>query len=656
MFITNENKKVAIQKLVEKYGENHQKQIKNGIDQVSRFWQDDDGPENEFIEFCLSNYYAAPEKRDKLFKRLEKNFESLFGNFHRVYREFNWNLHVETGAMMPVDYQFANMNVFAHIHDDFFKSKIAFTILLNFPIHSLDEKNKFGKDWSRRKWAEVRLADFVSERVPAAVKTKRNQAYVAADDYVNQYNFEMFQLLDQNGDRLFPKELKLICHWGLRDEIKAQYALEDGFPRQQLIQKVMEQVIHQNVPIGIVNEKELDWNPFTNETWQSETQSKNKTETGDNRRYELLLGVFKAEQLLDQYTPNAPSLIQRRFKKDREIAELEIEFLFKSILSAPVASEISDLIRQRLNRDLEPFDIWYDGFKPDQSKTENELDELVKGKFEGLSEFKSKLPDVLMDLGFSPNRSKYLGNHIQVDPARGAGHAVGAMLKGDHAHLRTRVPDKSIDYKGFNTAMHELGHSVEQVLSLNEMDYYFLDGVPNTAFTEAFAFAFQERDLTILGIKAQNQEAEALRHLSSFWCTFEIAGVALVDMGIWNWMYQNPQCTATEARDAIITLAKEIWNKFYAPIFGIRDQVLLAVYSHIIDCGMYIPDYPLGHIISFQIEEFIKTRNLAEETERMCTLGKLAPQLWMQEAVGSDISTKPLIDAAEKAVRYLKDS
>jgi hypothetical protein len=50
----------------------------------------------------------------------------------------------------------------------------------------------------------------------------------------------------------------------------------------------------------------------------------------------------------------------------------------------------------------------------------------------------------------------------------------------------------------------------------------------------------------------------------------------------------------------------------------------------------------------------MKTRNLATEMERMCSLGSITPDLWMQQAVGQPISTEPLIQAAEKALKVVK--
>jgi len=40
--------------------------------------------------------------------------------------------------------------------------------------------------------------------------------------------------------------------------------------------------------------------------------------------------------------------------------------------------------------------------------------------------------------------------------------------------------------------------------------------------------------------------------------------------------------------------------------------------------------------------------------ERMCRLGRLAPDVWMQQAVGAQISARPLLEGTEKAVEKIK--
>src|SRR4029077_16450982 len=129
--------------------------------------------------------------------------------------------------------------------------------------------------------------------------------------------------------------------------------------------------------------------------------------------------------------------------------------------------------------------------------------------------FAADVPRILRDLGFTPARAKYLAEHIEVDPSRGAGHAMGPPRRGGKAHLRTRVEPGGMDYKGYNIAVHELGHNIEQTFSLYDIDHTLLAGVPNTAFTEALAFLFQARDLELLG--RPRKKADRTATLDTFW-------------------------------------------------------------------------------------------------------------------------------------------
>ena len=230
---------------------------------------------------------------------------------------------------------------------------------------------------------------------------------------------------------------------------------------------------------------------------------------------------------------------------------------------------------------------------------------------------------------------------------------MGASMRGARAHLRTRVDKEGMSYKGFNVAAHEMGHNVEQVYSLEKVDHYLLNGVPNTAFTEAFAFVFQSRDLRLLDLPVPGEEEDAARALHQFWQTFEIAGVALVDMAAWHWMYEHPTATASELKAAVLNIARETWNRYYAPVFGVKDVLLLAIYSHMIDCFLYIPDYPLGHLIATQVEERLKHAgaNFGAEVERMVTFGNAAPDLWMKNATGELVGAEAMLRATERALQ-----
>jgi hypothetical protein len=200
-----------------------------------------------------------------------------------------------------------------------------------------------------------------------------------------------------------------------------------------------------------------------------------------------------------------------------------------------------------------------------------------------------------------------------------------------------------------------MGHNVEQTFSLNMVDHTLLSGVPNTAFTEALAFVFQNRDLELLGLAKPSAESEALKTLNDFWGTYEIAGVALVDMGMWHWMYDHPNATPAELKDALVQIARDVWNRYYAPVFHKRDMTLLGVYAHMVDSFLYLPDYPIGHLIAFQIEEQMeRAGSIGKEFERMAKMGSVTPDLWMKNATGAPVGADALLNATAKAVQVVK--
>jgi len=83
--------------------------------------------------------------------------------------------------------------------------------------------------------------------------------------------------------------------------------------------------------------------------------------------------------------------------------------------------------------------------------------------------------------------------------------------------------------------------------------------------------------------------------------------------------------------------------------------VLLAVYSHMIDGFLYLPDYPIGHLIAFQIEEQIrKAGAVGPEVKRMVKPGCVAPDLWMQNATGAPVGADALLSATARALDELK--
>jgi hypothetical protein len=627
-----------------------------GVKQVSSFWGTEDGTAEEFAAFCKEHFLADSAARNATFERLEHNLMLIDGYMAELGRDLRRPTELDLGTPLPVDGLFGEFSPAVHASNDFFKTRLAFVVLLNFPLSTLDQRLKDGPSWSRRLWAESRLASRFSSRVPSEANQAGTTAYAAGDAYIASYNIYMHNLLDASGTRLFPEGLKLITHWGLRDELKAQYGMPGGLDRQRAISSVMNHIIAQTIPAAVINNPAVDWKLADNSVSAAPgaTVKDLAATPEDNIRYAKWLAIFQAERKLDPYFPDEPTYIDRKFKRNREIPEKEVEALLTSVLASPLAKRVGALVSSRLGRPLEPFDVWYNGFKSRPPLSEAELDKIVEKKYPTVEAFQKEVPTILQGLGFAKDKAAWLSQHITVDPSRGAGHAMEAGRLVDNAHLRTRIPATGMNYKGYNIAIHELGHNVEQTFSFQGNDHSLLRGVPNTAFTEGFAFVFQSRDLALLGFTKKDVNAEALNAIDVFWSTYEIAGVGLIDMRVWRWLYEHPDATPAQLKEAVIRIAKEVWNEYYAPVFGVKDQPLLAIYSHMIDAGMYTPDYSLGHIISFQVEEYMKTRSLAVEMERMCKIGGLSPDLWMRTAVGAPISTKPLLEAAEKGLLALE--
>ncbi|MGE5343402.1 MAG: hypothetical protein ACM3SY_18190 [Candidatus Omnitrophota bacterium] len=638
--------------LLKQYGEGSRERIERGLQQVALFWTKDDGTPEEFSEFCKTQFIGSEEALDANFKRLEMDMESLFGYFNEMRTDLKQALDLTWGPIQPIDMAMGEYNPSAHLIDDLFANKIAFAILLNYPHYSLEEKIRLGETWNRKQWALARMGDGFMSRVPASVSQDMTKNFTQAEAYIADYNIYMGELVDNAGKTHFPADMKLLSHWNLRDELRARYNDPNGLFKQMMIYKVMDRIINQEIPGVVVNSPTYQWNPFTNKVYE---KGKNiQTPAEPDTRYAKFLNLFKSIKKSDSYNPYLPTHIKRMFEGNRELTEAEVESLFKELMSSKEVAQVAALIQKRLNRKLQPFDIWYNGFRTRSAMSAEELDKIVAAKYPTAQAFENDIENILMRLGFADDRAKAIAAKIRVDPARGSGHCSPSLMRSAKSRLRTRVPEGGMNYKGYNIAIHELGHAVESVLDLDYIDYYSLSGVPNIAFTEAFAFLFQQRDLELLGIKQDDPQAKYLEALDIFWQACESMADGLMDMKVWNWLYSHPEATPADLKKAVIAISKDIWNQYYAPAFKIKDQPITAIYSHMIDSALYLPDYAIGYLIQFQIETYMEGKVIGKEMERMCLAGRVIPQLWMKNAVGEKISVKPLLDAVDEALKNIK--
>ena len=666
---------VAIAELVKKHGEPNRARIERGTRQVAMFWRQVDGTPAEMGEFAKTWFVKGGADEQALLSRFSKASEQLDGHMLEIGRALRSWAELEIGPQLPIDELLAAYDPGAHVAEDFFQNKLAFVGLLNFPLVTLDEMQAQGKNWSREQWAGVRLARRFALRPSGAAQTARAKASADAEAYIAGDNLWMHHLLSADGSRLFSKNVRLISHWNLRDQIKAEYAAgKEGLLRQRLILQAMNRIVDQSIPLAVLDDPRVDWDPVANTVKlapadETETPTASQGKRGEvaqastarepDTRYAMLLETFNAARQSDLDSPLAATEIDRRFQLDSELPEQRVVQLFEQVLGSPLIPRVAKLIEARLGRPLEPQDIWYAGFLARAQYTEEALNKITRARYANAAAYKKDIPRLLGHLGFASDKAAWLDSHIVVDPARGAGHALEAARRdnllpnwgaGDNPHLRTRINADGMDYKGYNIAVHEMGHNVEQSFSLYEVDDTLLSGVPGTSFTEALAFTFQNRDLELLGLAKPDEKSEQLRVLNDFWATYEIAGVALVDLAVWHWMYAHPDCTPAQLREATVSIAKEMWNKWYAPVLGGKDSPQLAIYSHMISSFLYLPNYPLGHLIAFQLEGKLKGANSGAEFERVARFGHVSPDLWMEHATGKPVVAEPLLEAAKAAI------
>lgn len=620
-----------------------------GEEQVRALWTAEDGSEEELAQFIAENTCRTDSERVVLFESLSRAFEQIYQSADMLTVELLRPTQLTNAAdPQTPDWILSGYSPLAHFSDDMFANKLAFLTILNFPHYGLEEKNTLGRHWTRQEWAMARMGDIFTTRVPAEVNTRMAQALADAENYIADYNIYMGNLRTEDGRQLWNEDKILLSHWNLRDELKALYGAEGGQEKQEMIYRVMQRIVDQSIPQAAINGADYVWQPY------GETRDAHE----DYTRYAKILAVAHAYFAEDKYCPTAPTGIIRNFEEGVEIPAAELDSLFRALVGSPQVREVASIIRERLGRELRPYDIWYDGFKARAALDEDALSAQTRALYPNADAFRKDMPRLLEQMGFSSAEAQEIASHIAVEPARGSGHAWPCLGRKEDARLRTRVPATGMDYKGYNIAVHEFGHCVEQILDMYFIDYYMLSGVPNTAYTEASAFLWQHRDLQLLpgaSVNHQNTSIGDDEVLDQFWSMYEIMGVSLVDMQMWQWIYAHPQAGPKELCEATQQIAKTVWNTYYEPVLGEHDCILLGVYSHMVNAPMYLPNYPLGHIVQYQLEEhlarYTSPQAFAQEYRRIYQLGRLTPKEWLIQAVGEAPTIEPILRAVDRITR-----
>ncbi len=636
----------VVDAMVSKHGEACKQRALAGVERVAARWTLSDGDQHAFRDFCLNHFVAEDERLSDLIDRLEIATEQIGGHLYEMHRSLRRWSDLRGEQMSEIDDILATFDPAPDLADQFHRQRLAFVALLNLNRPTLAIMLAEGHAWTPSQWAEARISTSFGPRIPQDVSDLARRLGHEANVFVSEFHVPVGTMVTADGQRPLESDRKLLAHWLIREEVRSGYADEHGLARQRALMWVMRRHIDGGIPRSVMNGEDLgDWDPAA-----STVDGRPVQDVVGLERYERWLDMFTVARAYDEHHPEHPTAIARKFELQREIPELEVERLLFELLESSAHGTCTQLVQKRLGRPLEPHDIYFDELAP--AKPVTELDAMVKSKYGDHRGLQLALPDLLRNLGWPGGTADFLGQRVRVEIARGAGHAMRPQLPEYDAWLRTNSLDHELGWDGFDTAMHELGHNLEQLCSTHFVPRPALRGVPNTACTEAFAFLYQALAPAALGLEEDATLAADYTTVETMLAACQIAGSALLELHVWRWLYAHPDANAEDLRTQVLQIADDLWQRCYAPHYGPDSYAILAAYQHMIAYPLYLADYALGHIMSHQIRSHVATRDLASETQRICSIGRLTPDAWMRRAVGSPIDVSALTrDAAEACPR-----
>lgn len=649
-------------KLEKLYGKNNR--IERGVKHTAKLWMEGDGTAEEFTKFAVRYYVNDKDSLYNLILDLSQRFQLIDGYSFKVNRIFSIPINVDTGRITPLEELFGNYSIGANTDKGYYNSKIAFLVSLNYPYYTDQEKEKYGDNWSSTEWGYALLGDRFKERDTNQQKSEEKEENATKNEkgdeimktvsgdsqlYANNSTISLSSICDPNGKILFNDDIQLLFHWKMRDEIKMLYDLADPqkLEKQKAIYQAMSRFIDQTIPKQLIQGVGYKWNPYTNELKKDGQIVKNVST--DNLRYAYIRNLF-ISKYKDQ--PDSTKYFNDYFKNYGVSAE-QVENMYIEILASSEAKEIAQIMKKKLNRKLEPFDVWYTGFNYRSNFETSQLDAKIKALYPTPLSLEKAIPSILQKLGFSQEKADYYGSKIQVDPARANGHSEGADMPGEKAHIRTNFRKDGLDFGGYQTAMHELGHSVQQTIATYKIYIDAQRSLPNSGVVESAAVLFEFRTWKSL-LEDSDCNMENMLVLDNFWATYEIIGPALWELRIWQWMYHIKEFTIEELKDKSIAIAEDIWNKYYAPVIGTKNHLMQAVYNHTLNASLYLSSYALAHLIHIQIEDYIVGKDFCIEVERIFGQGNMAPNVWMKRAVGAGLSADPILNYTQKTLKHYK--
>ena len=316
-------------KLTVKYGMENAERINRGVRHLADLWFNENGSGTDLQEFCMKQFIPSGAELDHALEIAEQQFEAINGYKRELSIALQYPVVTMKRPVTELDRLFSD----SEINIDFYKSKLAQAIALNFPFYTNAEKEALGNRWSRKEWAMVRLGDVFDQRIDPKNEPDPLTLPDELRDYTSLYILSMDHILSPGLKVLFPEGTRLNSHNGLRDEIKALYYRNNPLERQRTISAIVMHIVHQTIPEFMIGETTYYWEPLANKVYLKnggrfvETDFKPEP---DNR-YKVLHHNMISKIREDVKYPKGSTYLSRTFDNS-QLTEEKIVSLLESVV------------------------------------------------------------------------------------------------------------------------------------------------------------------------------------------------------------------------------------------------------------------------------------------------------------------------------------
>ena len=554
--------------------------LERGKKQVAAMWRAEDGSAAEQKKFVGDEFVATGAALDGMFARYEEILEQLDGHFLEIERALQRHVELDLG---PVD-----LARQAHGRARSGGAPDGRSVRVEDRDRRAAQLPAHDAAAAPRRGRQMVAAAMGGSAAGAALRAARAGGGAGQDRGAGvgrrtctspNTTSSMHHLVDASGARPFPRGMRLISHWNLRDELKADYAAKAwaaeaaddraGHGAHRRPDDPEDRHQQRDASIGI-RSPTRSRRRRPRRSRRARLPAKIDPAREPDTRYRVLLDDFLASRAADPFTPTTPTMIARRFDHDREIPEARFVAMMEEVLTSPLAPRIAKLIEQAARpqaRAVRPLVRRLPRARDASRGRARRADAQALSDARRPSKTTSRA--CLTQLGFAPDRAKFFASHIVVDPSRGAGHAhaVGAARRRSapaHARRGGRHELQGLQHRGPRDRTQRRA----DLLALSTSTTRFCRACPTPRSPRRWRSSSRRATSSCSGSASPTPSRSACAPSATIWQTFEIAGVALVDLAVWHWMYAHPKATPAELRDATVGIAKSTWNKYYAPILG----------------------------------------------------------------------------------------